>query len=170
MRKTCMVLVTVFIFQASVEAADKLRIGLVDLSAVYMPLPLGEKRGFFGEQGLQAEFIRIRPTAALAALVNGEIDYWTTVPLAVAGAIPGLPVKVVACYVPGSPVALIARPEFKSAQELKGKTIGINTLGGALEVQARLIFKHFGLDPDKEIKFWRQAKQPTPASLLCSKG
>src|SRR5215475_5291462 len=104
MRKICMVLVTVFIFQAAVEAADKLRIGLVDLSAVYMPLPLGEKRGFFGEQGLQAEFIRIRPNAALAALVTGEIDYWTTVPLAVAGAIPGLPVKVVACYVPGSPV------------------------------------------------------------------
>ena len=153
MRKICMVLLTVFIFQASVEAADKLRIGLVDLSAVYMPLPLGEKRGFFGEQGLQAEFIRIRPTAALAALVSGEIDYWTTVPVAVAGAIPGLPIKVVACYVPGSPVALIARPEFKSVQELKGKTIGINTLGGALEVQARLIFKHFGLDPDKEIKF-----------------
>src|SRR5215813_12132431 len=69
MRMICMVLLTIFILQASVEAADKLRIGLVDFSAVYMPLPLGEKMGFFREQGLQAEFIRIRPTAALAALV-----------------------------------------------------------------------------------------------------
>src|SRR5262245_32658347 len=105
MRKLCTVLPIVFVFKTSVEAADKIRIGLVDLSDVYMPLPLGQKRGFFGEQGLQAEFIRIRPTAALAALVSGEIDYWTTVPVAVAGAIPGLPIKVVACYVPGSPVA-----------------------------------------------------------------
>ena len=45
------------------------------------------------------------------------------------------------------------RPEFKSVQELKGKAIGLNTSGGALESIGRLMFKHFGLDPDKEIKF-----------------
>lgn len=54
---------------------------------------------------------------------------------------------------PGSPSALIARPEFKSVQDLRGKTIGLNTFGGALESMARLMFKHFGFDPDKEIKF-----------------
>src|SRR5213079_2799689 len=43
--------------------------------------------------------------------------------------------------------------EYKSVQELRGKTVGLNTSGGALESTARLIFKHFGLDPDKEIKF-----------------
>ena len=32
------------------------------------------------------------------------------------------------------PTALIARPEFKSVQELRGKTIGLNILGGAVEV------------------------------------
>jgi hypothetical protein len=36
---------------------------------------------------------------------------------------------------------------------LGGKTIGLNILGGAREVAAKLIFKHFGLDPDREIKF-----------------
>jgi ABC-type nitrate/sulfonate/bicarbonate transport system substrate-binding protein len=59
----------------------------------------------------------------------------------------------VACYMPSAPIALIARPEFKSVQELRGKTIGLNILGGALEVAAKLIFKHFGIDPDREIKF-----------------
>jgi NitT/TauT family transport system substrate-binding protein len=67
--------------------------------------------------------------------------------------IQGAPLRVLACYVPGSPSALIVRPEFKSVQELKGKAIGLNTSGGALESIGRLIFKHFGLDPDKEIKF-----------------
>jgi len=61
-------------------------------------------------------------------------------------------VKVVACYVPRAPIALIARPEFKSVPELRGKLIGLNTFGGALETVARLIFKHFGLDPDRELK------------------
>jgi NitT/TauT family transport system substrate-binding protein len=57
----------------------------------------------------------------------------------------------VTCLAP--PSALIARPEFKSVQELRGNAIGLNTSGGALESTARLIFKHFGLDPDKDIKF-----------------
>jgi ABC-type nitrate/sulfonate/bicarbonate transport system substrate-binding protein len=71
----------------------------------------------------------------------------------VAAAIQGAPLRVLACYVPGSPSALIARAEFKAGQELTGKAVGRNTSGGALESVARLIFKHFGLDPDKEIKF-----------------
>src|SRR5439155_14352450 len=122
---------------------------------------LAEKRGFFQEHGLQAEFILMNPTVGLAALASGQIDYYTVIGPAVTAAIRGVPVKVVACYVPGSPNALIARPEFKSVQELRGKTIGINSFGGTLEVVARLIFKRFGLDPDKEIKFVSQGTTET---------
>ena len=50
-------------------------------------------------------------------------------------------------------ISLISRPEFKSVHELKGKAVGLNGFGGSLENVARLIFKHFGVDPDKEIKF-----------------
>jgi ABC-type nitrate/sulfonate/bicarbonate transport system substrate-binding protein len=153
MKKVSLSLLIILILQTSVNAADKIRIGFPDLAAPFLSLPLGQKRGFFQEEGLQAEFIRINPTIAMAALASGEIDYYTVIGPAVAAAIRGLPVKVVACYMPSAPIALIARPEFKSVPELRGKTIGLNILGGALEVTARLIFKHFGLDPDKEIKF-----------------
>jgi len=71
----------------------------------------------------------------------------------IGSAIRGLPLKIVACYLPATPIALIARPELKSVQELKGKAIGLNTFGGTLESTARLIVKHFGLDPDKDVKF-----------------
>jgi NitT/TauT family transport system substrate-binding protein len=114
---------------------------------------LGEKRGFFKEEGLQAEFIRIVPTVAMAALVSGEIDYYTSIGSGTAATLQGMAVKVVACYVPSAPIALIARPEFKSVQEFRGKTVGINTYGSPIEVIGKLIFRHFGLDPDKEVKF-----------------
>src|SRR4029077_3315333 len=63
------------------------------------------------------------------------------------------PVKIVACYVPRNLFSLISRPELKSVQSLKGQAVGLNGFGGGLENVARLIFKHFGVDPDKEIKF-----------------
>ena len=153
MKKIFLALLSICILHVSAHAADKIRIGVPELNAQFAPLALAEKKGFFREDGLQGEVIRINPTVALAALVSGELDYWTVIGNSVAAAIQGVPLRVLACYVPGSPSALIARPEFKSVPEPRGKTVGLNTSGGALESTARLIFKHFGLDPDKEIKF-----------------
>jgi NitT/TauT family transport system substrate-binding protein len=153
MRNILVALLTVFLLPASLHAADKVRIGFPDFSATFLSLPVGKKPDFFQQEGIQAEFIRIRSTVALTALVSGELDYHTVIGPSVAAAIRGVPVRVVACYTPGTPTLLIARPEFKSVQELKGKTIGINSYGGGLELMARLIFKHFGLDPERDVKF-----------------
>ena len=60
------------------QAADKLRIGFPDLAAPFVPLAIADKRGFFQEEGIQAEFIRMNPAVALQVLVSGEIDYHTT--------------------------------------------------------------------------------------------
>jgi len=89
----------------------------------------------------------------LQALVSGEIDYYTVLGPGVAAAVRGVPVKLVAAYVPISPTALVSRSEIKSVPELKGKTIGVNAYGGALEGMARLMLRHFSIDPDREIKF-----------------
>jgi NitT/TauT family transport system substrate-binding protein len=153
MKKIFLALLSLCALHTSAHAVDKIRIGVPELNAQFLPLALAEKKGFFREDGLQGEVIRINPTVALAALVSGELDYWTVIGNSVAAVIQGAPLRVLACYVPGSPSALIARPEFKSVPELRGKAIGLNTSGGALESIGRLMFKHFGLDPDKEIKF-----------------
>jgi NitT/TauT family transport system substrate-binding protein len=153
MAKIFLALLCIYIFHAPAYAVEKIRIGVPELNAQFVPLALAEKKGFFREDGLQAEVIRINPTVALAALVSGELDYWTVIGNSVAATIQGAPLRVLACYVPGSPSALIARAEFKAVQELRGKAVGLNTSGGALESVARLIFKHFGLDPEKEVKF-----------------
>jgi len=138
----------------SVQAADKVRIGFPDLAATFLSLPLAQKKGFLQDEGLQAELIRTRGAITLPALLSGELDYSTNISLAVSAGIQGSPIKVVACYVPGAAIMLIARPEFRSVQELRGKIIGVNTVApGVLMTAARLIFKHFGLDADKEVKF-----------------
>ena len=146
-------LFAILIFQASAHAAEKIRIAFPDLAAPFVPLVVGQQRGFLQEEGLQAELIRMNPTIAFPALVGGEIDYYTVTGPAVAAAIRGVPVRLVGSYVPTATTALIARPEFKAVPELRGKTIGINAYGGALEAIARLIFQHFGLNPDREVKF-----------------
>ena len=153
MKKIFLALLSSCVLHSSVQAADKIRIGFDGLIASYISLPLGQKKGFLQEEGLQGELIRMSSTVGLATLVTGEIDYYTAIGVGVAAAIRGVPVKIVACYMPGPTATLIARPEFKSVQDLRGKTIGLNVFGSNLEIIARNLFKHFGLNPDKEIKF-----------------
>jgi hypothetical protein len=52
-------LLTIILLQNYAQAADRLRIGFSELIASYSTLPLGQKRGFLQEEGLQAEFIRM---------------------------------------------------------------------------------------------------------------
>lgn len=85
MRKTLTVLLSLFVLQCSVDAADRIRIGFPGVAMQFVPLPLGAKRGFFEEEGLQAEFIQMLPTVGMAAFVSGGIDYWA----GVASTVPG---------------------------------------------------------------------------------
>jgi ABC-type nitrate/sulfonate/bicarbonate transport system substrate-binding protein len=61
-----------FFLHATVQAADKIRIGFPDLAAPFVPLTIGDKRGFFQEEGIHAESIRMNPAVALQALVAAK--------------------------------------------------------------------------------------------------
>lgn len=152
MRKSLAVLVTAFLIHTSVHAADKIRIGFAP-GAGQIPFPLAQKKGFLKEEGFEAEIIRISGTVAVAALVSGEADYFTATAFPVRAAIQGLPLKVVACYIQGSPQTLVARADLKSVRDLKGRTVAVGTPGGNPDRTARLMVKHFGLEPDKDVKF-----------------
>jgi NitT/TauT family transport system substrate-binding protein len=140
------------IFHNSAHAADRIRIGYPSTVGHFITMPLAEKKGFLKEEGIDAEIVLIRPLAAVPALANGEIDYYAGVGPVVTAAVRGVPVRLVATYVPTFPIMLIARPEFKSVMDLKGKAIGIGVIGSSPHIVTRLILKHFGIDPDKDVK------------------
>ena len=153
MAKSILWAMTWVILAWPVFAAEKIRIGFPEFNSSTFTLPMAHIKGFFQEEGLQAELIRIRSAIALPSLTSGEIDYHTVVAPAVTAALRGIPVRVVACFTPGLTTAIIARPEIKTVQDLKGKTIGLNSIGGGLESTVRMMLKHYGLDPDKDVKF-----------------
>jgi NitT/TauT family transport system substrate-binding protein len=148
---TFWVSVIVLVLQTSVHAADKIRIVLPNVSGVFMTFPLAQKRGFLKEEGIDAEIIRVTGRVTSTALSNGEVDYGTGMTLG--PEITGIPVRVVACYVPAPVNALVTRPEVKSVPELSGKTVGVSGIGGVSHFAARVIAKHFGLNPDRDLKF-----------------
>jgi NitT/TauT family transport system substrate-binding protein len=111
-----------------------------------------QAKGFFKEENIETEIIRMNPNVAITALASGDIDYCQLFGAVVAGAIAGLPVRIVAGFLDNWPMTLIAQPELKSLKDLKGKTLGISSFGATPDLGARMMIKQAGIDPDKEIK------------------
>ena len=141
-----------FIIHSSAEAIDRIRVAVSNPNMPNLTLAVAQKRGFLKDEGIEAEVIRMNPNVSITALASGDIDYSQLFGAVVGAAVVGLPVRVVAGFMINWPLTLIAQPEFKSINELRGRTLGVSSYGATPEVASRLIFKHFGIDPDKEIK------------------
>jgi NitT/TauT family transport system substrate-binding protein len=149
---TTLVLVALLGWSPASQAADKLRLSISALDVSFLTAGIAQKRGFFKDEGLDVEVIRMNANVSVTALSTADIDYSMVFASIIRGAIRGLPMKVVASFMDSSTHMLIARPEYKSLQDLKGKTLGVSTFGATADVAARMMFKQSGIDPEKEIR------------------
>ncbi len=58
---------------------------------------------------------------------------------------------VVATLAPVYPYLFMARAEIKTPADLKGKKVGISSVGGSADIATRLTLRALGLDPDKDV-------------------
>ena len=133
-------------------ALDRIRVAVSNPNMPNLTVAMAQKNGFFKDETLEAEIIRMNPNVAITALATGDVDYCQLFGAVVGGAIAGLPVRIVAGYLDNWPMTLIAQPEYKSIKDLKGKTLGISSFGATPDVAARMMLKRAGVDPEKEIK------------------
>jgi NitT/TauT family transport system substrate-binding protein len=148
-----LVLLVLGIPSGFVESADKVRISVTNPNMSFLPSGVALKKGFFKDEGLDAEIIRMNVPNIITALVTGDIGYTLIFGSVVRGALRGMPMRALASLLDGSTHALVAKPEYKSGKELKGKTVGIGNFGGTDEVAGRMMLKSFGLDTEKDLKF-----------------
>jgi len=146
------ILLALLIWSGSVDAADKVRLSISAVDVSFLTSGVASKRGFFRDEGLDVEIIRMNANVSITALSTGDIDYTMVFSSVIRGALRGLPMRVVASFMDGSTHVLIARPEYKSLRDLKGKTLAVSTFGATSDVAARMMFRQGGVDPEKELK------------------
>jgi ABC-type nitrate/sulfonate/bicarbonate transport system substrate-binding protein len=64
----------------------------------------------------------------------------------------GADLLMVACYLNSLLYELIVNENVKSAEDMKGKSIGISRVGSASDVAARALIRGLGLEPDKQVR------------------
>jgi NitT/TauT family transport system substrate-binding protein len=130
------------------EAQDKLRIGLSSISATSGSIWVAEEKGLFRKHGVEPEVIVIGGggSRVIGSLMAGDIHY------SVGGGegsiragLKGADVVIVASSLTKGLQRLIARPEIKSHQELRGKKIGITRFGSAGHLALQLMLRKWNM-------------------------
>jgi NitT/TauT family transport system substrate-binding protein len=152
MKRLVLIGLSLLIAVQTAEAIDKVRMSISAVDVSFLTGGLALKRGMFRDEGLDVELIRMNANVSVTALSTGDIDYTMVFASVVRGALRGLPMKVVASFMDSSTHLLIARPEYKTIRDLKGKTLAVSNYGATSDVAARMMMKQGGVDPEKELK------------------
>ena len=137
-------------------------------SIAFSDIYVAMDRGFFREEGLEAELVQARPDLAMAGMIAGEVDVDTAAGAAAAASQRGMPMKIVAVTLYRPLFWLVTRPEYKSVAELKGLILGITSLNGIQHRTASHLLRRGGLDPTKDITSIVIGGAPTLLSALNS--
>lgn len=115
-------------------------------STSFLPLYVGIEQGLFRREGLDLKMLVMRPDLGIAGLLNGEIDFVSTIGSIARAAAGGAAVRVIGTINVRPPWHLMTRPEMKSIRELRGKTV-ITPDAGTSQLIWKKGFKQEGLDP-----------------------
>jgi NitT/TauT family transport system substrate-binding protein len=143
-------LIFLLILPPSIQAQERRKIRISNATLSYSALPLVAAREWklFHEQGLDVEIILMRSAAAVAALVSGDLDYPSGIgPASVSATLSGVDSRALWSSTNRITYWLMAKPEYKSLQDLKGKKIGVSGLGGTAHVAMAVALEKRGMTP-----------------------
>jgi len=131
------------------EQRAKVRISNAGFTITALPLLAAKDWGMFTANGLDVELIVMSPSLAAAALAQGDIDYVAGVgPASVAATLSGLPSRAIWFSSDRISYWLMARPQFKSVEALKGKKIAVSGgAGGTNHVALMIALEKSGANP-----------------------
>jgi ABC-type nitrate/sulfonate/bicarbonate transport system substrate-binding protein len=123
-----LVLISTLSFSAAAqERRSKIRISNAGLTITALPLLAARDWGIFNASGMDVEIIIMAASLAPSALSTGDIDYIAGVgPASVGATLSGLPSRAIWFSSDRISYWLMARPQFKTLEDLKGKKIAVS--------------------------------------------
>jgi ABC-type nitrate/sulfonate/bicarbonate transport system substrate-binding protein len=139
----------------SLAATANKRVALIfaDFSERSGFLFVAKDQRFFEEQGLDADVVQVRSgPVAISAMAAGDAQFYAVSATgaslgAMAG---GLDLVFVAGLINKLDGYFAVSPKIRTPQDLKGKTIGVQSIGGGIWMFTQIVLDHWGLNPERD--------------------
>ena len=138
-----------FIFAQANPKLRPLRIAVPSHSVTAAPVYIAKNLGIFEKYGFETQILLLEPRAALAALLTGDLDFYTAAGTTGRAALRGVPVRVVMVALNRAEQCVVAAKEFTSVEQLRGKTVGGYTAQASANIQLIEMLRRKGLKPEE---------------------
>lgn len=147
-------LLSTSIFADAYAQLTKLNVASSGISPTQIVPYLAQEAGIYSKNGLEVSVIRTRAEIAVMSLLNGDTTIIDVAgPIIIRSNLKGADGVFIAAGAVAFNYWLMAAKEIRTAQDLKGKLLGVASLSGSAIVATRYALGKIGLNPDKEIKF-----------------
>ena len=135
------------------KSLKKIRVGVPSVGMGNIIIFVTKEGKLFEKYGLDAEVITVMGSGiGSKALISGNLDIIPiATPTVIAANLAGADMAILAHTMPAVVHALMVRPDIKRPEDLKGKKIGVSSLGSLTDFLVRSIAKKKGLNPDRDL-------------------
>src|SRR5437870_6535473 len=140
----CLSLLLVF---PQIARAQKLVVAWTAVSALNSPFWVIKDAGFLKQEGLDAELVYIPSSSVVAsAMLAGDAAISTANSQVVTDiGLQGGDLVAIGAVINVAAFYVMAAPEIKSVQELKGKAVGVTRFGASTDFSMRMLLRKYGL-------------------------
>jgi len=128
------------------DASNKIRIGYPSSAVSTLPFDIAKEKSFYAKHGLEVEYIQMRSALGPQAILNGNINFFTSPQSAINAAVAGLPLVVVLSLYRDAPWVLVTNKDIAKGQDLIGKRIAISDIRSSPYYYGRAGLRKLGLD------------------------
>jgi ABC-type nitrate/sulfonate/bicarbonate transport system substrate-binding protein len=125
-----------------------LHIALANNSVTMTAIYVAKQLGIYEQYGYDARVLVLEPRAGLAALLAGELDFYTAIGSTSRAALRGLPVRVGLVALNRPDFALVASKDINNFEQLRGRVIGAYTPQGTVNVVLHEMMRRKGFKPE----------------------
>ena len=159
-----------FFFFSGVRDAhtDKLIVSYAGTGGAYFPLSVAAEAGLFQKYSFDVDLVFVVGSLGLNTLVSGRTPIVAISPLIIAlGAARGSDAIMIATMTNTLPYLLVARPEIKTKEDLRGKRVAISRFGSATDLVMQMALQEgLGLVPGKDVTILQLGDAPTRLAAL----
>jgi NitT/TauT family transport system substrate-binding protein len=147
-------LFSLIILFGDAQSQEKIKLAYSSTDTINQVWTIAQDAGFYKKHGLDVDLVYIGSTTiGISAIMAQDIHVGNAAGSGVANAaVRGADTVCVACVINVLAYELVVLDSIKTAEDLKGKSIGISRFGSASDVAARELLKGLGLRPVEDVK------------------
>src|SRR6478672_4861042 len=112
---------------------------------------IARDRGYYREEGLDVQLIVMPSAVGTQALLGGNVKFSTGGGAGLLPILRGAPMRFMFTTFSRPMFWLYARPELRSVESLKGRKVGVSSIGSGPDSLLRELLKKHGLDGTRDV-------------------